>query len=265
MVSCASKKAQKEIDDKAFIYYTSGTQSLVAKKYTEALKDLLEAIKLDPKNTEIHNNLAMAYFFKNEHSLAQSHWERAIDLDKTNNDARNNLASLFFTQKKYIEAQKQYEIILSDLTYPNQFRTYYNLGLIENLRNNKTHAKDYFTKAIEENENYCPAYYQLGLMSYETGDFKAAYGHFKNSGIGDCVNNAAESTYYQALTSMKIGNHERAKLKFMDLINNYPDSELTPKAKLQLDRLKNLENSVVHSAIQDDMPKEENKQSFITP
>lgn len=264
-LACSSNKT-RQADDKAFIYYTSGTQNLVAKRYTEALNDFLEAVKLDPKNTEIHNNLAMTYFFKNEMDLAKKHWLRALEIDSKNLDARNNLASLYFTQNKIDEAQKEYQIILSDLTYPNQFRTYYNLGLIENLHKNKDKAKDYFSKALDENENYCPAYHQLGLLSYESGDFKAAYDHFKNAGIGDCVANNSEAIYYQGLCSMKLGNSERAKLKFLDLIKRFPASPFASKAQDQITRIEQIDNnSVVKSAIQDGLPMEEQKQSFITP
>ncbi|MFZ4713916.1 MAG: tetratricopeptide repeat protein [Bacteriovoracaceae bacterium] len=264
-IACSSSKTTQS-DDKSFIYYTSGTQHLVAKKYTEALTDLLEAEKLDPKSSEVQNNLAMTYYFKNEFDLARAHWKKALDLDEKNLDARNNLASLYFTQKNFNEAKKQYEIVLSDLTYPNQFRTYYNIGLIENIQKNYDRARDMFQKAIDENENYCPAYFQLGLMSYESGDYKAAYDRFKNAGIGDCVANSSDATYYQGLCSMKMGNSERARLKFLDLIKRFPNSPFALKAQAQIERIEQIEsNSVVKSAIQDGLPSEEQKQSFVTP
>ena len=65
---------------------------------------------------------------------------------------------------------------------------------------------------------------------------------------------------------MKLGNSERAKLKFLDLIKRFPASPLAAKAQDQITRIDQIENnSVVKSAIHDGLPMEEQKQSFITP
>ena len=51
-------------EKKTKLYYGQGTEMLVKKEYSKALEYLLEAQKLDPKDSEIQNNLGMAYFSK---------------------------------------------------------------------------------------------------------------------------------------------------------------------------------------------------------
>lgn len=265
LISCSSNK-MSEGQKKADIFYMSGTQNLVSKRYTEALTDFLEAVKLDPKNAEIHNNLGMTYYFKNELNLAALHLRKAIELDTKNMDPVNNLASIYFAQGKYAEAKENYEKILKDLTYPNQFRTYYNLGLIEIINKDKNKARELFNKSLTDNENYCPAYFQLGTLDYEAQNFQAAYDNFKNAGIGECINNAAEANYYQALTSWKLGNTERAKLKFLDITKRFPKSPMATKAQLQIEKLDSIEaSSNSNEFSQAQKQQQAARQSFVSP
>lgn len=240
---CASNKDGNQTLSKGEIFYSSGTNHLINKKYTEALKDLLEAVKLEPKNSDIHNNLGMAYYFKGEPNLAKFHLEQSIKLNSDNSDAKNNLASIHQHLKNSSEAKKLYEAVLKDLTYPNQYRTFYNLGLIESQEGNVARAKELFSKSVENNENYCPAYFQLGLIAYNDHNFKDAYDHFKNSSVGDCYINSAEAIYYQGLTSVKLGNLERARLKFIDVVKRFPNSEVATKAGSQIEKLDNIQEA----------------------
>lgn len=267
LISCSSNRVSEK-EKKADIFYQSGTQNLVSKKYTEALSDFLEAVKLDPKNPEIHNNLGMSYYFKGELNLATQHLRKAIELDPKNMDPVNNLANIHYAQGNYAEAKNGYENILKDLTYQNQFRTYYNLGLIELVQKNKTKARELFNKSLEDNENYCPAYFQLGTLDFDAQNYQAAYDHFKNAGIGECISNAAEANYYQALTSWKLGNSERAKLKFIDITKRFPKSPMATKAQLQLDRLTKLEatsNNEVPTITNDTKMEQAARQTFVSP
>lgn len=266
LIACSSNNKFSESEKKADIFYQSGTQNLVSKKYTEALNDFLEALKLDPKNSEIHNNLGMTYFFKNELNLAMMHLKKSIELDPKNMDPVNNLASLYFTKGNYPEAKINYEKILKDLTYQNQFRTYYNLGLIEFVQKNRPKARELFNKAIADNENYCPAYFQLGSLDFEEQNYQSAYDNFKNAGIGECINNAAEANYYQALTSWKLGNTERAKLKFIDITKRFPKSPTATRAQMQLERLEKIEATSVHGELtQEQRIEQAARQSFVSP
>ena len=264
-IACSSHQVT-ESEKKAEIFYMSGTQNLVAKRYSEALNDFLEAVKLDPNNSEIQNNLGMTYYFKNELNIALEHLKKAIELDPKNMDPVNNLASVYFAQGKYQESKIEYEKITKDLTYLNQFRTYYNLGLIELTNKNTVKARELFNKSVAENQNYCPAYFQLGTLDLEAQNFQSAYDNFKNAGTGECMNNAAEANYYQAISSWKLGNAERAKLKFIDVIKRFPKSPMAAKAQLQVDRLDKLEATGSNQQLSSDQKIDKAvKQSFVTP
>ncbi len=107
LASCASqnKKELSSAQKKAKLYFSQGTRNLVAQDYTKALSNLMEAVALDPDNSEIHNNLGMAYFFKNSRQKAVAHIKRSIQLDHKNTDAKLNLATIYMNEGNLSQAE----------------------------------------------------------------------------------------------------------------------------------------------------------------
>lgn len=231
LVSCASKdkKEPTPLEKKALIHYNHGTSSLVQKQYTEALRSLMEANSLKPDDTKILNNLGMAYYFKDSKDRAKSYIKRAIEVDPKNTDARLNLATIYMGEKNYSAAERGFLAILKDLTYRNQANTYFNLGKL-NLAQNKTRsAINYFNKSLKENENYCPASFQLGLIDYKLRKYKQAYEQFKKASLGTCYQNP-EPQFYQALSLLKMGNDSLARLKFEEVTERFSNSPYADKS-----------------------------------
>jgi Tfp pilus assembly protein PilF len=223
----------KPVARKAELYYDYGTKYLVDKDYTKALTNLRKAHELDPTNSKIHNNLGMAYFFKKDMTSALSHLKKSVELDTKNSDARNNLASIYFYQKKYKQAYNEYEVILKDLEYTQQFRTSYNLALIDFKFGRNTIGLQRLKKAVKENPDYCAAHYQLGSYSHKINDYGQALTHFSNATKGVCMNNPAPY-YQQAKMLLKLGKHDKALYSLTELINRFPKSKYTILAKRKL-------------------------------
>lgn len=213
--SCSSQKTEQR-KQKAQYYYSFGTDSLIQKNYAQALQALLQAEELDPENSEIQNNLGMAYFFKKDLKSAISHIKNAIKLDPKNSDAKGNLGSLYLEKNMIEEAEEMYLKVLKDLTYPKQTRTYYNLGVIELRKKNINQALVYFKKSVEEEETYCPSHMQIGHINFQQRNFKSSYEAYLSAGKGVC---GADPTpiYYQALALIEAGDFSKARLKLDDL------------------------------------------------
>lgn len=240
VTACASKNNLKA--KQAEIYFGAGTQSLMDKQYTEALKNLLEANKLDPNNSEILNNLGMAYYFKGENELAIKHLFQALKLNEDNSDAKINLASIYYKAGKIQEAEKLYKKVLKDLTYDKQARTYFNLGLIElSERKNNVAAENYFKKSIKEDDNYCPAYYHLGLIQYNRRQFNSSLRNFKEASMGICYESPAPH-YFQALSMIELRRYEDARIKLDEIDTRFKNSQYSAKARAKSIELNHIEN-----------------------
>lgn len=237
-VSCASNNQEKQnLQKRAEILYTQGTSYLIEKDYTSALDFLMRAHQVDPEDSRILNNLGMAYYFKNRPTQAESHIRRAIELDPKNSDARNNLASLLFSQNRLDEARQEYEKVLSDLVYRNQYRVKYNLALIHIRQDNKARAIQLLKEASEEHQDYCAANYQLGLLYRQARQFQTAIEWFSKASDGTCYGEPAPHLQLAELYEL-INKPEMARLKYEDLLERFPDRYGT----IARTRLRNIES-----------------------
>jgi type IV pilus assembly protein PilF len=220
LFSCASSKKEK-INKQAALYFGAGTQSLMNQKYTDALNSLLKANELNPNEPEILNNLAMAYYFKGQTDLAITTLNRTLELDHKNSDARTNLASIVYRQGDVSKAVELYNVVLKDLTYEKQARTYFNLATIElNHYKNTKKAVNYLNLAVKEDENFCPAYTVLGKLYYDRGHLQTALNNFRSAAMGVCYNDPAPH-YLTALTLLKLNRFDEAKIKLSEINNRF--------------------------------------------
>lgn len=231
-ISCSSA-SRKQNAEEADIFFSMGTNALMNRNYTVALTNLLTALEKAPERSDIHNNLGMAYYFKNQNQLALKHIHTALKLDPKNTDAKSNLASLHLDMKQYDLAKKYYKEVLSDLTYPKQHVTYYNLGKVDYEQKNYPEAKKYFLQSVQENPNTCASQYYLGLIEYKTKNFKNAQNYFKDAYYGVCYSNEFP-LYYHGLSFEKNAEYDKALGRYQELIDRFPRSLLIEKAKARI-------------------------------
>ena len=108
----AEKQTPKSPAAQAQAHQTLGLKLYREKKYDEAVKELQEAARLDPKNATIVNNLGFT-FFKMEKFWDSITWFRkAIEIDKQRAIAYLNLADAYVRVAKPKEAKQNYEAYL---------------------------------------------------------------------------------------------------------------------------------------------------------
>lgn len=238
--SCASGERQTPEQKKANIFFNQGTQELQRGEYTKALTHLLKANKYNPDDSKILNNLGMAYYFKDAQAKAIILIKRSIKLDPTNSDAINNLGTIYLRANDLKKAEAMYKKVIKDLTYEFQFRTYYNLGIIEREKNHIKKAFGYFKKSLQLEKAYCPSNFELGKIYYNSKKYSKALERFKNASYGKCYNDP-DPVYYQALTHIKLDQFALAKEKLEDLISRFSLTKYETMARSQLRNIKSLQ------------------------
>ncbi len=239
LASCGSGQvAEKSSDEKkADLYYSTGTANLMNRNYTDALDKLLEANRLRAGDTKILNNLGMAYYFKNDTKHALHFITEAIKVDPKNSDARVNLASIYFQLGNLKEAKEQYLRVTQDLVYPNQFRTYYNLGLISIKESDLGTAKNYLVKAVKEKEDYCPANYQLALIEHKNYNFASALEWFRKAQLSTCVSQP-QPHLGEARTLIELREYDKARTKLNFIVEKFAT---TPYAAMANNEIRELD------------------------
>ena len=96
---CAGVEAQKK--------YDAGLQSYEkAKNYDQAIKELKEAIQLDPKNASAQSLLGWCYVKKGKLDLAHPYFKKAVELDSGNISALGGMGLCYYASGKDKEAME---------------------------------------------------------------------------------------------------------------------------------------------------------------
>lgn len=240
---CNSATKSGDSKEYARLHLQIGTSLLAQKNYPGALKELLEAEKLDANNPIIQNNLGIAYFVRKEINLAEKHLKLAMTLDPNYSEARSNYGLLLLEKQDYSGALAQFKTVSKDLVYPQPERARVNIGIAYFHLKNFTSAEQSFLSAIDINRNYCSAWTYLGRSLMEQKKLNAAATRLDQA-VSVCKSSdAGEADYYSAMAYARIGEKERAVARLEALIDNDPAGLYADKSRKLLASLRSKEQS----------------------
>lgn len=268
ITSCAStdqESPQTPEEKRAQVYYGQGTNDLIQKNYMQALINLTKGRDLDPKNSNIRNNLGMAYFFRKQTDLAIIELKKAYDLNPKNTDALLNLGSVYLDKKEFKEAKKIFNKVEKDLVFTKQFRNYYNLALVYLEEGDRKSAQEYLTLSVKENPSYCPSHFKMGEIFMEEYRFKQAYDSFTQAIQGTCVSEPAPH-YQQGMALINLNKPLEAKRKFEEVKEKFATTRYGSLAGIQLNKLENKAENTTQKSYStegyDSLPKTINTPNF---
>lgn len=147
-VSCAWGQGLTEATvhiDRAVIAYEE-------KKFEFALKELQEALKLEPDNVEALYYQGIVYINLNRIPDAQATLEKARSLRPANNDITFQLGALYFNQEAYERAEPLLRQV--SRTEPSRPNLGYYLGFIEYRKKNYREAIRFFEANVPSDNNF---------------------------------------------------------------------------------------------------------------
>ncbi|MEY4617339.1 MAG: hypothetical protein RJB66_2299 [Pseudomonadota bacterium] len=233
-LGCASSGPSKE--DLAKVHFRVGTAHLEKGMIPDALKDLLQAESLNPKDPLTHNNLGLAYFLRERYELSEMELRKAIALDNQFTDAKNNLARVLIERGNYKEARQYLEEVLSDLTYPQPGKAHINHGLAFFREEKYPEARESFLKALGFDRENCLAqnYYGRSLLELKE-NAKAVQALDKAAGV--CLKvNFDEPIYFSAIAFYRMGDKLKAESRLETLVQK--NSPYKDKAEAMLELLR---------------------------
>ena len=137
-------------------YYILGNIQKKNKKFHDAVLSFENAIKINPKFSEAHNNLGNTKKSLNKKVEAIYHYKKAIDLKNDNIAALISLSTILKENNNYKELIKVYEKILN--LDPKNIKTLYNLGTAHLFLGNTSKAREYFENTIKIDPSNIPAF-----------------------------------------------------------------------------------------------------------
>lgn len=236
LCSCASFLSNHK--DEAQLHMQIGNGHYAQGNLPFALKEMLEAEKLDPQNPLIQNNLALIYYARERYDLAEQHLLRAIELEPKYSDARTNLGRVYIEEKRYADAEKQLRIAIGDLTYGGADRAWLNFGISRFQQQDFRGAKTAFEKSLQTNRESCLGTSYYGRSLFELEDYTAAVRQLDNA-VGFCQKeNFDEPHYFSALAWYRLGDKSKSMTRFEEILKLYPEGKYREKSRAMLDLLR---------------------------
>jgi len=165
---CATTEKEVVASDKK---RAEALQALGGSRYMEgdlrgALKNLLDANKLDPENAELHNQIALVYMDLAKYEASLQHFKKALALKPQYSDARNNLGNLYLLMRKWDLAIASYQKAVDDVLYKTPHYAYTNMGLAYYNLANYEKAIDMYQRSLTLEPTYSTTYFNLAY-AYE--------------------------------------------------------------------------------------------------
>ncbi|MFZ3060251.1 MAG: tetratricopeptide repeat protein [Candidatus Methanoperedens sp.] len=148
-------------------------------KYEEAIKELNEALRLNPDYIEVHNNLGVTYDRMGKPEEAVNELKEALKLNPDYTEAHCNLGNIYACSGRYEEAARELHEALR--INPELAIAHNNLGNIYALQKRNEEAIKEFREALRINPGYAPAHNNLGNAYAEAGRFDDALREFQEA------------------------------------------------------------------------------------
>lgn len=233
--SCATSKKNQE---EALLRLRLGTSLLQQGSYPQALRELLLAEKLDPRNEITQNNLGLTYFMRERYDLALEHLEKALRLKSDYTEARNNLARTLIELSRFDEAIDELKLVTADLTYTDPAKAWVNLGLAYFRKGDFKSAKDKFAQAMKLNRGNCLGQTLYGRSLLELADYQSASVALDNAVLICQSTKFDEPYYFSGLSYYKLGRTSAAIARMEEVMQISPDGEYAQKARSLLKLMK---------------------------
>jgi type IV pilus assembly protein PilF len=229
VTGCATNRLKEE---RANAHLDVGIAYIKAGQYTPALKELLEAKKLSPRNPEIHYYLGISYHGKGLVNESIGEFEEAVNLKPDYSEAHNYLGTVYFHKGLWDKAIKEFDKALANVLYATPASALYNMGRAYYQKRNYRMALAKYNEAMIKGPNIIPLPLiekDMGVASFELGEIDSAIGHFKRS--LKLVPTFVESHYWLGRCYIKQGNVQGAIEEFRAVIRVAPESKFGDKAK----------------------------------
>jgi len=204
-----------------------------------ALREFLNAERLDPNNARVQYALGEAYFAKGRLEDSEAHFKRAIELYPEHHDARLSLSALYLLQERYEDAIAQCDLLVDDPTFPAPYRALSNRGLAQLRLGNAAEARTSLELARDYSRDYWPALLSLAILEASEGHRIEAIGLFQETlQLDPGPRIEAEVNYRLAEIYISLGKRDRAIGHFSTSVARAPEGQWAEKSQEYLKLLR---------------------------
>jgi len=206
---------------------------LQQEQYREALDRFVEADRVAPGNTTVHNMIGLCHLKLGEFDQALTSFNISLELAPSFTDARNNRGVAYLSLQQYRLAEVDFLGVLSDSTYPHRFEVYYNLGVTYLQRDQLGAAEENLKRAITSPQPVFDAYMQLADIATRRSQFDAAIEHLEDARLR--YPEQTEATLRLGRLLVELDRAGEARPYLQEVIDKQPGSDRAREAAELLD------------------------------
>jgi type IV pilus assembly protein PilF len=195
-----------------------------------AVAILEEAARLDPRNWQAANTLAVAYIAKNQPELAEREFDRALRLDPDEGEILVNYGAFLLKQGRTDEAVEALKHALADLDYKNPAMVESNLALALVQAGQPDEALGYAREAIRRQPTLCEAYFHLGIAHEARKDVLAAMEAYDQE-IQACPKESVGARLRKGCMQVRVGMVDDGTALLRGVVGEAPGTAFADEAR----------------------------------
>jgi Tfp pilus assembly protein PilF len=237
-LGCASTKG---VDDptstvaQARSHYDIGLDHLRQQRVALAVRELLLAEKLNPRDPYVHLALAEAYRRRGLLEQARTELNESLAIDPALQSARLNLAAVLIQMERYPESISEGRKLVDDPTFPAPWQALVNIGWAQYRLGQRAEAQASFELALEYQPDFWRAMLNLGILAADGGDRARALARFHEV-LAQRPGRFAEAEVNYRIAEIHVaqGDREQALEHLTTVVTNGRSGEWTKRSEEML-------------------------------
>lgn len=170
MVACSSPSHEASMGQDKSYYTQLGVGYLQKGRLDLANMNLEKALKEDANSGPANHYYALLQERLGQDQLAAKYFRKALQVDGKNSELLNNYGSFLCRTGNYSQAEAAFMAALRDPLYKTPEYAYTNAGICVGKQGDKPKAESYFRQALQVNDRFSEALYQMAKLAQEKGD-----------------------------------------------------------------------------------------------
>jgi type IV pilus biogenesis/stability protein PilW len=191
-------------------------------EYEKSLEKLNRALEADPDYIPTHNALGLLYQTLGKPDISEQYFKKALSIHADDPHTLNNYGLFLCNNKRYTEAEESFRKAAANPLYETPETAITNAGACAMDNGHADVAEGYFRQALDKNPKIPVALLQMGLITYNQGDYMSARAYLQR--YLELARHTAASLWLGIQIEQQLGDKDTLSSYALLLKNNFPDS-----------------------------------------